>query len=387
MTENKKKTNRKNFIKQSGLAAVTALGGASVLDCRRKGSNSSSSAASIHLSKKSFEWTMVTTWPRNFPGLGTGANRLAKRITSMSAGRLKVNVSAAGERVPALQVFDTVRSGSAQLGHGASYYWKGKIHAAQFFSAVPFGLNAQEMSAWLRYAGAQKLWTRLYQPFGLKPFPCGNTGVQMGGWFNKQINSVQDFKGLVMRMPGLGGEVIRELGAAAPNIPGGELFQSLQSGVIDATEWVGPYNDLAFGFYKAAKYYYWPGWHEPGTVLELIVNLEAFNSLPSDLKQIVEFACLADYNEMLAEFNARNNAALRVLVEKRNVKLRKFPDEVLQKLGEVSLDVVHSAGNRNRDSRKIYESYKNFRKDATEWSRIGEQGFFLARSLSENIQR
>ena len=206
---------------------------------------------------------MTTTWPKDFPGLGTGANRLADYIGALSDGELTVSVHGGGEIVPALEAFDAVSKGVAEMGHGAAYYWKGKTSAAQFFAAVPFGLTAQEMNAWIYTGGGQKLWDDLYAEFNLKPFLAGNTGVQMGGWFNREINSLEDMNGLKMRMPGLGGEVLTAIGAVPKLLPGGEIFTALESGAIDATEWVGPYNDLAFGFYKAAQYYYYPGWHEP----------------------------------------------------------------------------------------------------------------------------
>jgi len=251
---------RRNFIKTAataGLLTSTAL-----------------TASNVH-AKSTIKWKMVTTWPKNFPGLGTGANKLAQLITQMSAGRLKVKVYGATELVPAFEVFDAVSRGTAQMGHGASYYWKGKTQAAQFFAAVPFGLNAQEMNGWLYHGGGMELWQELYEPFGLIPAAAGNTGVQMAGWFNKQINSAADLKGLKMRIPGLGGEVLRRAGGTPVSLPGGEIFTSLKTGAIDATEWVGPYNDLAFGLHKAAKYYYYPGWHEPGTTLEALINKKA----------------------------------------------------------------------------------------------------------------
>ena len=217
--------------------------------------------------KPEHKWKMVTTWPKNFPGLGTGAENLATLIGEMSAGRIEITVYGANELVPAFEVFDAVSQGTAEMGHGAAYYWKGKSEAAQFFATVPFGLTAQEQNGWFYYGGGLELWTELYAEFGLVPAPAGNTGVQMGGWFNKEINSVSDLEGLKMRIPGLGGEVLKRAGGTPVSLPGGELFTSLQSGAIDATEWVGPYNDLAFGLYKAAKYYYYPGWHEPGTTL------------------------------------------------------------------------------------------------------------------------
>ncbi len=338
-------------------------------------------APSVHAAKK-IRWKMVTTWPKNFPGLGTGANHLAKLITDMSGGRLEVKVYGAGELVPPFESFDAVSRGTAQMGHGAAYYWKGKSEAAQFFAAVPFGLNAQEMAGWIYKGGGQELWDEVYSAFNLKAFAAGNTGVQMGGWFNKEIKSIDDFKGLKMRMPGLGGEVIKRAGATPVSLPGGEIFPSLQSGAIDATEWVGPYNDLAFGFYKIAKYYYWPGWHEPGTVLECFVNKDAFYGLPKDLQAIVTAAMKEAYTDMLAEFTTKNNASLVELVKKHNVVLKRFPDAVLKKMGELSKVVVEEVANKDPLSKKVYDSFNEYRAQSIEWANIGEVGYSLARALT-----
>ena len=237
---------------------------------------------------KTYKWKMVTTWPKNFPGLGTAPERFAKNVALMSQGQLEVKVFGAGELVPALEVFDAVSGGTAEMGHGAGYYWKGKAPEAQFFTTVPFGMTAQEMNGWIHHGGGQALWEEVYAKFGLVPLAAGNTGVQMGGWFNKEINSVADLKGLKMRIPGLGGEVFKRIGGLPVLLPGSELFTALQTGAIDASEWVAPYNDLAFGLHKAAKYYYYPGWHEPGPALELIVRKEAFESLPPTYKPSFE---------------------------------------------------------------------------------------------------
>ena len=274
--------------------------------------------------EQTFQWKLVTTWPKNFPGLGLAPENFAKNVERMSNGRLKIKVYGAGQLVPALEVFDAVSQGTAEIGHGAAYYWKGKIPASVFFTAVPFGLNAQEMNAWLHYGGGLELWREVYEPFNLIPFAAGNTGVQMAGWFNREIKSMDDIRGLRMRIPGLGGEVISRAGGLAVNIPGGELYTSMQTGVIDATEWVGPYNDLAFGFHQVAKYYYYPGWHEPGPTLELIINKQAYASLPDDLQSIVEVAARAANQDMLDEYTARNNAALVELVETHGVQVKKF---------------------------------------------------------------
>ena len=337
-------------------------------------------AAPAAQAKEKIKWKMVTTWPKNFPGLGTGANNLAKLITEMSGGRLEVKVYGAKELVPAFEIFDAVSRGTAQMGHGASYYWKGKSEAAQFFAAVPFGLNAQEMNAWLYHGGGMELWQEVYQPFGLVPTAALNTGVQMGGWFNKEINSLDDLKGLKMRIPGLGGEVLRRLGGTPVSLPGGEIFSSLKSGAIDATEWVGPYNDLAFGLYKAAKHYYYPGWHEPGTTLECFVNKEAFDALPKDLQTIVLTASKAANLDGLSELTARNNQALHTLVTKHKVDLRKFPDEVLAQLKAVSDEVVAEIADKDPMSKKVYESFKAFREQASAWHDVSERAFLNARS-------
>ncbi|MEX2327479.1 MAG: TRAP transporter substrate-binding protein, partial [Pseudomonadales bacterium] len=231
-----------------------------------------------------YQWRMVTTWPKNLPGMGLAPEQIAKLVDQMSNGRLKITVYGAGEIVPALGVFEAVSLGNVEMGHGAAYYWKGKVPAAQFFTAVPFGLTAQEQNAWLHHGGGMQLWEELYGKYDLVPIAGGNTGVQMAGWFNKEINSLGDIKGMKMRIPGLGGEVFERAGGTAINLPGGEIFTSLQTGVIDATEWVGPYNDLAFGLHQVARYYYYPGWQEPGPALETIVNKKAFDGLPDDLQ-------------------------------------------------------------------------------------------------------
>ena len=357
---------RRKFIKSVGLGTLAT--GASL------GVAKNASAA------RKIRWKMVTTWPKNFPGLGTGANNLARLINEMSGGRMKVKVYGANELVPPFEIFDAVSRGTAQMGHGASYYWKGKTEAAQFFAAVPFGLTAQEMNAWLYHGGGMQLWEELYKPFGLIPTAAGNTGVQMAGWFNREINSVNDLKGLKMRIPGLGGEVLKQAGGTPVSLPGGEIFTSLQSGAIDATEWVGPYNDLAFGLYKAAKYYYYLGWHEPGTTLEAFINQKAFNKLPKDLQVIVKQACRVANQDMLAEYTARNNTALGTLVNKHKVQLKKLPDDVLKKLKALSDDVVADIAAKDAMSKKVFESFTAFRGQVEQWHDISERAYLNARA-------
>ena len=354
---------RRNFIAAAGAATViTACG--QQQDCAQ--------VEGAAPKQEVIEWNMVTTWPPGFQGLGTGAEYLAELIGKLSNGRIKVKVFGAGELVPALQVFDAVSSGTVQMGHGASYYWKGKLPAASFFSSVPFGLNAQEMNGWLLKGGGLELWQELYAPFNLIPMPGGNTDVQMAGWFNKEINRVEDLKGLKMRIPGLGGEVLKRAGGNPELIAGGEIFSALEMGRIDAAEFVGPYNDLAFGFYKAAKYYYYPGWQEPGTTLETLINKEAMTALPQDLQEIVKAACLAANADMLAEFTEKNNEALKVLVEQHGVQVKRLPQEVLDHLRDISEKLVAEQGQTDELAKKIYASYLDFKKKANAWKSISQ---------------
>ena len=368
------RSSRRSFLRKAPLAASAAL-----VAC---GQAQEGNAPSVQ-TRKNFKWKMVTTWPKDFPGLGTGANRLAQTIGDMSGGQLEVKVYGAGELVPAMGVFDGVAGGTAEMGHASAYYWKGKHEATQFFSAVPFGLTAQEINGWLSYGGGQELWDELYAGFGLKAFPAGNTGVQMGGWFNREINTLGDFSGLVMRMPGLGGEVLRRLDATVQNLPGGEIFQALKTGAIDATEWVGPYNDLAFGFHQAAKYYYWPGWHEPGTTMEAMINRTAWEALPTDLQHIVRHACQSINENMLAEFTTRNGVALKTLVEKHGVQLKRFSDDVLTEIGRVARDVVGEIAAKDPLSNSVYASFNAYRSQSVSYTRISEEAYTMARAFTE----
>ena len=369
---------RRRFLKKLGAGSLV-IGGA-LAGCEKTREPESTPVAKTRESAKIYEWKMVTTWPKNFPGLGTGAEFLAKLINEMSGGRIKIKVYGAGELVPAFEIFDAVSRGAAELGHGAAYYWKGKNEALQFFSTVPFGLTATEMNAWLYHGGGMELWQQAYAPFGLVPTASGNTGVQMGGWFNKEINSVDDLKGLKMRIPGVGGEVLNRAGGTPVNLPGGELFTALQTGAIDATEWVGPYNDLAFGLYKVAQYYYYPGWHEPGTTLECFINKEVMDALPADLQSIVVNASRVANQDMLAEYTARNNDALETLLNKHNVDLRKFPDDVLEKLQEISKTAVADEANKTSLGKQIYQSYMAFSKKVSAWHDISERAYLNARA-------
>ena len=358
---------RRNFIAGSALAGAAAA---------------TSTLAKPAIAQERREVKLVTTWPKNFPGLGTGAQRFADRVTAMTDGRLDVQVYAAGELVPPFESFDAVSSGSAEMWHGASYYWQGKDPAFNFFAAVPFGLLASEMNAWIYHAGGQELWDELSEPFNLKCMMVGNTGVQMGGWFNKEINSLDDFQGLTMRMPGLGGEVLRKIGANAVALPGGEIYPALESGAIDATEWVGPWNDLAFGFYKVTQFYYYPGFHEPGTALDLGINLDFWNSLSESDQAIISSAAQGEVNFTLAEFDARNSDALKVLLDEHGVELKKFSNDVLNAIGTASGEVVREVGEGGNDlTRRIYESFMAARGTAISWTKIAHSAFSDARLL------
>jgi len=375
---------RRDFVKGAALAAgavaLTACGQNEEQAAAPKEAAPAAPAAPA-ISKQMRELKMVTTWPKGFPGLGTGAQRLADSITAMTDGRITVKLFGGGELVPALESFDAVSNGTADMYHGADYYWQGKSKAFNFFTAVPFGLTANEMDAWLYYGGGQELWDELSAGFNVKPFAAGNTGVQMGGWFNKEMNTVEDYKGLKMRMPGLGGEVLRQIGGQSITLPGGEIFPSLQSGAIDATEWVGPWNDLAMGFYKVTKYYYYPGFHEPGSTLSCGMNAGVWNSLNAEDKAVVQFACAAENNRMFGEFNAKNGDSLDTLVNEHGVQLRRQSDDILKAIGDASGDVMSAVAASDPLSQKIYDNFLGFRKKAMGWTSLSETAYTAARAL------
>ena len=359
-------------LKIGWMIALSAL----LMSCSESSTQDSAQTQTV---EQSFEWKLVTSWPKNFPGLGKGPETFAQMVNQMSGGRLTVRVYGAGEIVPGFEVFDAVAEGTAQIGHSGPYYWKGKAPAAQIFTGVPFGMNAQEMNGWLHYGGGLELWRELYKPFGLIPFAGGNTGTQMAGWFKKEINSVEDLKGLKMRIPGLGAEVLRRVGGVPVTLTGGELFTSLQTGAIDATEWVGPYNDLAFGLHKAADFYYAFGWHETGTTLEFIVNEQAYNQLPEDLQKIIEVAARAVNQDMLDEYTARNNAALQTLVNSHGVELRQLPDDVIASLKEATRQVLAEQSAADAQFAKIYAQYQKFQQEVANFHAITEARLYQTR--------
>jgi len=363
---------RRDFVTGLGAGALTA----GLAGCAGE---QSEAPAAQQTAGRTYNWKMVTTWPPNFPGLGRGASNLARRIEEVSGGRIRVQVYAAGELVPPFEVFDAVSQGTAELGHGAAYYWKGKVEAGQFFTAIPFGLNSHEMNGWLFYGGGMDLWRETYAPFNLVPHAAGNTGVQMGGWFNKAIDTVADLDGLKMRIPGLGGEVLRRAGGTPVSLPGGEIFTALQTGNIDATEWVGPYNDVAFGLNKAARYYYYPGWHEPGPTLECIVNKEAWDSLPPDLQATIAVASQSVNNDMRAEFAYRDAEALQTILNDPEVELRRFPQPVLDRLKDITRELLDEMSARDPLIAKIRASQAEFQQRSAVFQSITERAYLEAR--------
>ena len=321
---------------------------------------------------ENFRWRMVTVWPPNFPILQEGAEEFAREVEIMSRGQLRIKVYAADELVPALQVFDAVSQGTVQAGHSASYYWAGKVPEAQFFSSVPFGMSPQEMNAWLHKGGGMELWREVYRKFRLLPIPMGNTGVQMGGWFKKRIDSLADIQGIRMRIPGLGGKVLQRAGGNPVLIAGSEVYTALERGTIDATEWISPFHDLRLGLDRAARFYYYPGWHEPGTMLELIINTAAWEALPPHLQSIVNHAALATGQRMYAAMEQENQQSLEQLEESSHVEILRFPEELLTELYDLSQQVLAEEAQENVDFNRVYQAWRAFREQHQNWSRLSE---------------
>lgn len=326
-------------------------------------------------SGKTYNWKMVTTWPPGFPVLQEGAERFAENVKAMSNGRINIKVYAGGELIPALQTFDAVSQGTVEMGHGSAYYWAGKVPEAQFFSTVPFGMTPRGMNAWLYHGGGLELWREVYEPFHVVPFPLGNTGVQMGGWFNKEINSVEDLNGLKMRIPGLGGKVFAKAGGNPVLLAGSEVYTALERNTIDATEWIGPYHDQRLGLYRAAKHYYYPGWHEPGTVLELTVNKRAWDSLPADLQAIIRHAAESENVLMLSEMEQKNMTALKDLQARDDIEIHRFPDDVLARLQAMTEETLLEEATGDPEFKRIYDAYEAFRQKDDAWTAISERSY------------
>ena len=325
---------------------------------------------------------MVTDWPEGSPGLQSSAIRLAQTIGVATGGRINIEVFPSGALVRPFETFDAVSAGVADMYHSTEYYWEGKSPGFNFFAAVPFGFTADELFAWVHYGGGQELWDALSAQFNIKPLLCLNSGTQMGGWFAREVSSPEEFKGLRYRMPGLGAEVLQRLGAIVVTLPGSEIVPALKSGAIDASEWVGPWLDMAMGLHEAARYYYFPGFHEPGTGSAVGINKKAWESLdPSDQK-IISAVAASEYARSLAEFNANNALSLRKLRQESSVKILKFEDSVLRALHPISKDVVAEAGTHDDLSKKIYASYSQFRASIMDWSDVAERAFLNSRGLA-----
>lgn len=324
---------------------------------------------------------MVTTWPKRYPGQGTSAELIAERITQMTEGKLEVKVFAAGELVPAFQSFDAVSLGSADMAHSAAYYWQGKSKAFSFFCTVPFGFTGEELAAWVYQGGGQQLWDEAAAEFGIKSFLSGQGGPQMGGWYRREINAIEDFKGLKIRIPAFGGEMLRRLGAAVTNLPPGEIFGALQSGAVDAAEWVGPWNDLAFGFHKVAKHYYFPGVWEPGGATELMINKGVWEGLTKEQQRLIEVILQAEYSRLWSEFVHNNLQSLTTLKEKHGVQVKPFSDDILQEFGRVSGEILAEMAETDEMTRKVYDSYARYWKQVTAWTGTSTQAFLAARSM------
>jgi TRAP-type mannitol/chloroaromatic compound transport system substrate-binding protein len=356
---------RRSFIKSTGVAA---------------GAVAATGLAAPAVAQKRTDMVIVSTWPRDFPGLGISAQRLAKRIQQLTEGRIAVTYYAAGERVGAFDSFDAVSSGNAQAYNAADYYWKGKHPGWAYYTSVPFGLTYTEIDAWIKFGGGQQLWDELADGFGLKCFSCGNTGVQMGGWFNKEIKSASDFKGLKMRIPGLGGDVLAKLGASPVSLPGGQIYENLVSGAIDATEWVGPYNDYFMKFYEAAKFYYYPGMHEPGSMISFGMNKSWFSKLSKTDQAIIEAACTEENTLQMAETNANNGTYLTKLLKEHGVKLMRFNDETYDSFGEAAQAVFEETRKHSPLAAKIHDSFAKTRDDVGRWSGFAEAAYINQRN-------
>jgi len=326
-------------------------------------------------------WRMVTSWPKRLPGPGMSAERVAERIRTLSGGKLDITVHAAGELVPAFEVLDAVGNGVADIGHTAAFYWQGKMPAAAYFTTVPFGLTPSEHVAWVEAGGGQVLWDELYAPFGVKPFMGGNTGVCMGGWFRREVAGLADLRGLKLRSLGLGGEVYRRLGATPQTTPPAEILMSLQSGVIDGAEFVGPGTDMALGLYRVAPFYYYPGFNKPNGTGECIVALKSWNALSSELKAIVAHACATEANFALAEMERLNAEALAALIKDHGVKLAAFPGDLVVAARKQATDVLGEVGARSAIAGKVHASYTAFRERTAPWSRVSIEAVLGARGV------
>lgn len=353
---------RRSFMKSAGLAAGAGL-----------------AAAPLAIAQGRMQLKMVTTWPKNLPAIGVGAQRVCDQIGAMTEGRITVTLYGDGELVPAFEAFDAVQNGTADMYQGAEYYWQGKHKAFNFFTTVPMGLVASEHNAWIHHGGGQALWDELSAGFNIKPFLAGNTGAQMAGWFRKEVHSVEDLKGLNFRMPGFGGEVLRRVGMNVVNLPGSEIFPALQAGTLDATEWVGPWLDQAFGLHRVARYYYGPGFHEPGAALSVGINKTLWDKLSATDQAIIKAACQAENGNMYDEINARNGPALEQLVREHGVQLRRLSDDIFKAFADAAGDLIPTLIDDDI-GRRVLDSFLNARRSIGGWTDIQERAFVELRS-------
>ena len=321
------------------------------------------------------EWEMATSWPQSLDTIYGGAVVTAERVAAMTNGMFQITPRVAGELAPATQVLDVVSQGAVAAGHTASYYYIGKSPVTAFGTAIPFGFTAQQQNAWLYEAGGlgqmQEIYARL---FNVIQFPAGNTGTQMGGWFRKEINSVADLNGLKMRIPGLGGQVMTKLGVTVQVLGAGEIFQALQTGAVDAAEFVGPYDDEKLGFNQVAEFYYYPGWWEPGPSLEVEVNLDEWNKLPKEYQEILKTACHEANTIMLARYDARNNEALGRLIA-GGTKLRAYSDEILGASEKAAFELYDEFAAKDADFKAVYEPWRAFRDRIYRWMKLNQTAF------------
>jgi len=321
------------------------------------------------------EWQMATSWPVALDTIFGGAQVFAERVAALTSGKFQITPRAAGELAPGLEVLNVVEQGAVQCGHTASYYYVGKSPITAFGTALPFGLNAQQQNAWLYEGGGLKMLQELYaSKFGVIQFPAGNTGVQMGGWFRKEISKVSDLQGLKMRIPGLGGQVMGKLGVTVQTLPGGEIFQALQTGTIDAAEWVGPYDDEKLGLHKTTQFYYYPGWWEPGPTLEVQINLNEWNNLPAEYQEVVKTAAFEANMTMLARYDARNIDALQRLLAE-GVKPTPYSEEILAAAEETSFALFDELAGQDADFKAVFDEWKKFRDGVYTWNNLNEAGF------------
>ncbi len=362
---------RRDFIKKAGIGATGVV--------------AASTLSTPAIAQDRIEMAIVATWGRDFPGLGTGAQRYAQTIQDISGGRIQVSYYAANERVGAFDSFDEVASGNAQGYHAADYYWKGRHPGWAYFTAVPFGMTFHEINAWIRYGGGQELWDELAGGFGLKCIMTGSTGAQAGGWFNKEINSPDDFNGLKMRMPGLGGDVIGKLGASPVTVPGGQIYENLVSGAIDATEWVGAWNDEIMKFYEAAKFYYTGGMHEPGSMIAAGFNAKFWHDLSDTDKAIISAAATQENEMMMTEYMGKSGAALARLKSDHGIKIRSFNDDVWDAMAEAADEVFEETRAHSDLANRIHESFAKSMKDTGGWLSITEGAYLAQRNRIYNI--